>query len=159
METEKDAAFMREAIRLSVEKMQQGFGGPFGAVVVRQGEIISKGFNQVLSSNDPTAHAEVDAIRKAAKKLGTHDLSDCELYTSCEPCPMCLGAIYWARLRKVCYGNTHDDAAQIGFDDAFIYKEIEKPLAQRQIPMQQCLASEAKEAFALWEKLESKRPY
>src|SRR5215217_6224373 len=116
--------FMREAIRLSIEKMQAGFGGPFGAVVVRNGEIIARGFNNVTSSCDPTAHAEVDAIRKACATLQKFQLDDCELYTSCEPCPMCLGAIYWARFRKVFYGNTKKDAAIAGFDDQFIYDEI-----------------------------------
>ena len=119
--------FMREAIRLSVEKMQAGLGGPFGAVVVRNGEIIARGYNNVLTSNDPTAHAEVDAIRKACAALGTFQLQDCELYTSCEPCPMCLGAIYWARPKVVYYGNTKEDAAAIGFDDQFIYDEINLP--------------------------------
>ena len=142
--------FMQEAIRLSIEKMQAGFGGPFGAVVVRNGEIIAYGFNNVTSSNDPTAHAEVDAIRKACRALGTYQLTDCELYTSCEPCPMCLGAIYWARPKMVYYGNTKQDAAQAGFDDQFIYEELEKPLAQRAIPMQQLLPEEAQVAFEAW---------
>lgn len=151
--------FMREAIRLSVEKMEQGYGGPFGAVVVRNGEIISRGYNNVLSSNDPTAHAEVDAIRKAAQVLGCFDLSDCDLYTSCEPCPMCLGAIYWARFRNVYYGNTRQDAASIGFDDALIYEEIEKPIEQRKIPMQQLLPEEALKGFRAWEQKENKKEY
>ena len=135
--------FMREAIRLSIEKMQAGHGGPFGAVVVRDGQIIARGFNQVTSTNDPTCHAEVDAIRKACAALGTFQLPDCDLYTSCEPCPMCLGAIYWARPRRVFYGNTKQDAAAVGFDDQFIYDEIEKPLHERQIPMQELLREEA----------------
>ena len=147
----QNQTFMREAIRLSEDKMRQGHGGPFGAVVVRNGEVVARGFNNVLSSNDPTAHAEVDAIRKASQALGTFDLSDCELYTSCEPCPMCLGAIYWARFRKVYYGNTRQDAANIGFDDALIYEEIGKPLAERKIPMQQLLPGEARKAFEAWE--------
>lgn len=142
--------FMREAICLSIEKMEAGFGGPFGAVVVRNGEIIARGYNNVTSSNDPTAHAEIDAIRKACQVLGTHQLEDCELYTSCEPCPMCLGAIYWARPSKVYYGNTKADAANIGFDDQFIYQEIEKPLYQRTIPMEQLLQEEALEGFKAW---------
>lgn len=141
---------MREAIRLSVEKMQAGYGGPFGAVVVRDGEIIARGYNNVTSSNDPTAHAEVDAIRKACQALGTYQLSDCELYTSCEPCPMCLGAIYWARPKKVYYGNSKTDAARIGFDDQFIYEELEKQLPERQIPMEQLLPEEAREGFDAW---------
>lgn len=142
--------FMREAIRLSVEKMRDGFGGPFGAVIVRNGEIIAEGFNNVLSSNDPTAHAEVDAIRKACQKLGTYQLIDCELYTSCEPCPMCLGAIYWARPIAVYYANTKQDAAQAGFDDQFIYEELDRPLTLRKIPMRQILQEEAKVAFQEW---------
>ncbi len=155
----QEQQFMREAIRLSVEKMEQGYGGPFGAIVVRDGEIIARGFNNVLASNDPTAHAEVDAIRKASQALSTFDLSDCELYTSCEPCPMCLGAIYWARFRKVYYGNTRQDAANIGFDDALIYEEIEKPIAQRRIPMEQLLPTEAKAGFTAWEQREEKKSY
>ncbi|MHA6247656.1 nucleoside deaminase [Pontibacter sp. CAU 1760] len=153
------STFMREAIRLSVDKMKQGNGGPFGAVVVQNGEIIARGYNNVLSSNDPTAHAEVDAIRKASQALGRFDLSDCELYTSCEPCPMCLGAIYWARLRKVYYGNTRDDAARIGFDDALIYEEITKPLEERIIPMEPLLSEEAKAGFDAWEANETKTNY
>lgn len=141
---------MREAIRLSIEKMKAGFGGPFGAVIVRNNQIIARGFNNVLSSNDPTAHAEVDAIRKACATLQTYQLTDCDLYTSCEPCPMCLGAIYWARFRKVYYGNSKQDAAAIGFDDHFIYGELEKPLAARSIPMEQLLPEEANAAFQEW---------
>ena|SRR5687767_6183719 len=151
--------YMQEAIKLSIEKMQAGFGGPFGAVVVKDGKIIARGFNNVTSSNDPTAHAEVDAIRKACKELGTFQLDDCELYTSCEPCPMCLGAIYWARPKVVYYGNTKIDAANIGFDDQFIYDEIEKPLAERTIPMIQFMAAEALEGFKAWETKPDKTEY
>ena len=139
--------------------MRQGYGGPFGAVVVRNGEIVARGFNNVLISKDPTAHAEVDAIRKASEALDTFDLSDCELYTSCEPCPMCLGAIYWARFRKVYYGNTRQDAANIGFDDALIYEEIGKPLAERKIPMQQLLPGEARKVFEAWEQNADRKNY
>jgi guanine deaminase len=142
--------YMREAIRLSIEKMQAGLGGPFGAIIVRNGEIIARGYNNVLASNDPTAHAEVDAIRKACAVLGTFQLPDCELYTSCEPCPMCLGAIYWARPKVVYFGNTKEDAAAIGFDDQFIYNEIELPLAQRAIPMFPLLREEALAGFRAW---------
>jgi tRNA(Arg) A34 adenosine deaminase TadA len=156
---EQKQAYMREAIQLSVEEMEKGNGGPFGAVVVRGGEIVARGFNNVLASNDPTAHAEVEAIRKAAQALGSFDLSDCELYTSCEPCPMCLGAIYWARLRKVYYGNTRQDAANIGFDDALIYDEIEKPIEQRKIPMQQLLPEEARKGFDAWVQKENRQSY
>lgn len=143
---------MREAIRLSIEKMQAGYGGPFGAVVVRNGEIIARGYNQVLASNDPTAHAEVDAIRKACALLNTYQLSDCDLYTSCEPCPMCLGAIYWSRFRKVYYGNTQQNAAAIGFDDQFIYDQLNKPHPERLISMEQLLPEEAIAAFQEWSK-------
>ena len=150
---------MREAIRLSIEKMQAGYGGPFGAVIVRDGEIIARGYNNVLSSNDPTAHAEVDAIRKACTTLGTHQLLDCELYTSCEPCPMCLGAIYWARPKAVYYGNTKHDAAKIGFDDEFIYEELEKPFHDRSIPMIPLLREEAWEAFKIWTEKTDRQDY
>lgn len=157
--TEEQKNFMREAIRLSVEKMEAGFGGPFGAVVVRDGEIISRGYNNVLATNDPTAHAEVDAIRKACQALGTFQLTDCELYTSCEPCPMCLGAIYWARPRKVYYANSKTDAADAGFDDQFIYDEIDKDAPERSIPMVQMLREEAQEAFEKWATKEDKQVY
>ncbi|WP_242927134.1 nucleoside deaminase [Pontibacter vulgaris] len=157
MRSEED--FMCEAIRLSIEKMEAGFGGPFGAVVVRNGEIIAYGYNNVTSSNDPTAHAEVDAIRKACQALGTYQLNDCELYTSCEPCPMCLGAIYWARPRKVYYGNTKADAAAIGFDDQFIYEELNKELPNRQIPMVQLLHEEALESFKAWQQKTDRQEY
>ncbi|WP_192821175.1 nucleoside deaminase [Rufibacter sp. LB8] len=151
--------FMREAIRLSIEKMKEGKGGPFGAVVVKNGEIIARGFNNVTSSNDPTAHAEVDAIRKACQALGSFQLTGCDLYTSCEPCPMCLGAIYWARPDRVFYGNTKIDAAAIGFDDAFIYEELELPLHNRSLPMEQFLRDEALAGFREWEKMEGKTEY
>jgi len=141
---------MREAIRLSRQKMQAGAGGPFGAVVVRQGKIIARGWNRVTSANDPTAHAEVTAIRAACRKLGTFQLADCELYTSCEPCPMCLAAIYWARFRRVYYANSRRDAARIKFDDDFIYREVARPVAQRKIPMTQLLRAEALKVFAEW---------
>jgi guanine deaminase len=143
--------FMREAIRLSLEKSRENCGGPFGAVVVREGEIIGRGWNQVTSKNDPTAHAEVMAIRAACKKLNTFQLDDCELYASCEPCPMCLSAIYWARIRRIFYANTRRDAARIKFDDDLIYREISRPMARRKIPMRQLLRPEALKAFAAWE--------
>ena len=142
---------MREAIRLSLEKSRKNCGGPFGAVVVRAGEIIGRGWNQVTSKNDPTAHAEVVAILAACKKLNTFQLADCELYTSCEPCPMCLSAIYWARVRRIFYANTRRDAARIKFDDDLIYREISRPMARRKIPMRQLLRPEALKAFAAWE--------
>ncbi len=146
-----DAKFMREAIRLSRSKMRAGCGGPFGAVVVRRGKIIARGWNQVTSANDPTAHAEVSAIREACRKLETFQLDDCELYTSCEPCPMCLAAIYWARLKHVYYANTRQDAAQIDFDDSLIYREVAKPVSRRLIPLKQLLRPEALKVFAEWQ--------
>ena len=151
--------FMSEAIRLSLEKMQGNHGGPFGAVVVCDGQIISRGFNCVTSLNDPTGHAEIVAIRNACRELATFQLSDCQLFTSCEPCPMCLGAIYWARLQAVFYACTRDDAADIGFDDKFIYDEILQPPAQRRIPMVQMLREEALTAFRGWDSKQDKTPY
>ena len=143
-------ALMRRAITLSMEKMQSGSGGPFGAVIARNGEVVAEGWNQVTSSADPTAHAEVVAIRRACEALGTFELRDCEIFTSCEPCPMCLGAIYWARLGRIWYGNDRSDAAAIGFDDEFLYREIALPLAQRSLPTQRLLAGEARSAFNAW---------
>src|ERR1700722_11425186 len=151
--------FMWAAIRLSLQKMRENRGGPFGAVVVRDGEIIARGWNQVTSSDDPTAHAEVVAIRRACKKLKSFQLDRCELYTSCEPCPMCLGAIYWARLRKIYYANTRKDAAAIKFDDDFLYREVVRPVSRRKIPMTQLLHQEALQVFAEWRKKTDKIPY
>ena len=142
--------FMRAAIRLSRQKMRANQGGPFGALVVRRGQVVGRGWNQVTSTNDPTAHAEVMAIRAACRRLKTFQLDDCELYASCEPCPMCLAAIYWARLRKVYYANTRRDAARINFEDDFIYREIARPVSRRKIPMQQLLRGEALKVFAEW---------
>lgn len=141
---------MRMAIALSEKNVLESLGGPFGAVIVREGKVIAKSGNKVTSSNDPTAHAEVSAIRLACKKLKSYDLSGCIIYTSCEPCPMCLSAIYWARIAIVYYANTKTDAADIGFDDKFIYEELEKPMLQRQLPVSQLLRDEAQEAFKLW---------
>ncbi|MBN1442277.1 MAG: nucleoside deaminase [Planctomycetes bacterium] len=141
---------MREAIQLSFEKMLEGAGGPFGAVIARGGEIVARGHNRVTSALDPTAHAEIVAIREACRALGRFHLEDCALYASCEPCPMCLGAIYWARIGSVFYANTREDAAAIGFDDDFIYREIERPLESRRVPMVQILREEAQEAFRAW---------
>jgi tRNA(Arg) A34 adenosine deaminase TadA len=151
--------FMREAIRLSIENMRAGNGGPFGAVIVKDGKIIARGFNQVTSSNDPTAHAEVVAIREACKVLNSFQLDDCEIYTSCEPCPMCLGAIYWARPSKMYYANTKKDAANIGFDDQFIYEELDLPLDKRQLSAEQLLQDEAIIAFKEWEEKTNKIEY
>ena len=156
---EKEKQFMREAIKLSIDKMRAGVGGPFGAVVVKDGEIIARGFNKVTSSNDPTAHAEVVAIREACAKLGTFQLDDCELYTSCEPCPMCLGAIYWARPAKVFYANTKQDAANIDFDDQFIYDELEVSIPERKLPMIPLLRDEANVAFKEWQEKTDKVEY
>ena len=151
--------FMREAIRLSIQKMRRGQGGPFGAVVVRDGRIIGRGWNQVTSANDPTAHAEVVAIRAACQRLKTFQLDDCDLYTSCEPCPMCLSAIYWARLRNVFYGNTRQDAARINFDDDFIYREVGLPIGKRQRKLKQVLRKEALAAFEEWSRKPDKVLY
>ena len=144
--------FMREAIRLSIQMMRRGKGGPFGAVVVRKGKVVGRGSNQVTSANDPTAHAEIVAIRAACKRLKTFQLDDCDLYTSCEPCPMCLSAIYWARLANVFYGNTRKDAARIDFDDDFIYREVALPIGKRTLKMKQLLHDEALAAFAEWQR-------
>jgi guanine deaminase len=149
---------MRKAIALSEESVKNG-GGPFGAVIAKDGEIISGASNSVTIDNDPTAHAEVNAIRQATKKLGTFDLSGCEIYTSCEPCPMCLGAIYWAHLDRIYYANDRKDAARIGFDDDFIYKEIELKPADRSKQMEILLPEEAKKAFQMWEQSSSKTEY
>ncbi|MGH8022998.1 MAG: nucleoside deaminase, partial [Limisphaerales bacterium] len=139
----KSEDFMREAIRLSRQNMSANQGGPFGAVIVRGDKIIARGWNRVSAKNDPTAHAEIVAIRLACKKLGRFDLNDCELYASCEPCPMCLGAVYWSRLMGVYYGTTRDDAAAIHFADAFIYDEIRRPRSRRAIPLKPLLREEA----------------
>ncbi len=140
---------MREAIGLAERSVREG-GGPFGCVVVRRGGVVGRGRNRVTASNDPTAHAEVVAIREACAGLGTFKLSDCELYTSCEPCPMCLGAIYWARLARVYYGNTRADAAAIGFDDDFIYREVPLEPGRRSLAMHPLLRDEAQAAFQAW---------
>jgi guanine deaminase len=150
---------MARAIQLSVENVRSGKGGPFGAVVAKEGSIIAEGVNQVTSSHDPTAHAEVLAIRQACQKLGVFELKGCELYTSCEPCPMCLGAIYWVRLTRVYFGNLAEDASKVGFDDSFIYREIVQPYAQRRIPMIQMMREEALAAFREWDEKPNKIPY
>lgn len=142
--------FMARAIQLSINSVHSGRGGPFGAVIVRHGEIVAEAVNQVTSSNDPTAHAEILAIRQACAKLRAFELKDCELYTSCEPCPMCLGAIYWARLARIYYANTAADAAWIGFDDSFIYRELQLPHSARRIPAIQMMREEALAGFRAW---------
>ena len=150
--------FMQRAIDLSRESVKSG-GGPFGAVIVKNGKIISEASNGVTQNNDPTGHAEINAIRKAATALQNFDLSGCEIYSSCEPCPMCLGAIYWARLDRLYFANTKSDAAKINFDDQFIYEEIEKPFAERKLITKQIMRDEAIKAFQDWDKLEGKIRY
>ncbi len=150
---------MREAIALSVEKMEEGEGGPFGALVVKNGEVIGRGWNRVTSTNDPTAHAEVMAIRDACRKLGTFDLSGCEIYASCEPCPMCLAAICWARLDKLYFAATRKDAADAGFADEIIYEELSKPREKRRLPAEQGLPDEARKAFERWKAKAGRTPY
>jgi guanine deaminase len=151
--------FMQRAVALSRRGMDEGRGGPFGAVVVSQGRIVGEGENRVTSTNDPTAHAEMVAIRAACAALARFDLSGCDIYTSCEPCPMCLSAIYWARLDHVYYANGRADAARIGFDDALIYEEVAKPLASRRVPMVRLVVKEAKEVFDAWVKKPDRVPY
>lgn len=153
-----DKELMRRAIVLSQESVVNG-GGPFGAVIAKDGEIISEASNSVTIDNDPTAHAEVNSIRKATKKLGTFDLTGCVIYTSCEPCPMCLGAIYWAHLDKIYYANDRKDAAKIGFDDDFIYQEIALAPADRKKKMEILLRDEAIKAFEMWEEKGDKEEY
>lgn len=153
------AEFMRRAIALALENVCSGRGGPFAALVVKDGRILAEGANRVTTTNDPTAHAEVVAIREACRKLGDFQLSGCDLYTTCEPCPMCLGAIYWARPARIFYACLAADAAAAGFDDAFIYEELERPLDARRIPMQQLLRDESLEIFSLWKRQENKTAY
>ena len=157
--SDNDIRFMRRAIELASEGMEAGCGGPFGCVVVKDGRIVGEAYNQVLANNDPTAHAEVSAIRKACHNLGTYQLDGCVIYTSCEPCPMCLGAIYWARPEKVYYAATRQDAANGGFDDAFIYEELNLEPEQRRIPCDVLLRHEAVAAFDVWRQKADKRSY
>ena len=150
---------MARAVQLSIESAREGRGGPFGAVVVRGGDILAEGTNHVTSTNDPTAHAEMLAIRLACQKLGSFELKDCELYTSCEPCPMCFGAIYWARLSRIYFATTAEDAAKIGFDDSFIYGELKQQPSRRRIPAIQMMRAEALEAFRAWTDKDDKLRY
>ena len=150
--------FMKRAIELSVESVNNG-GGPFGCVVVKGDKIIAEGSNKVTSNNDPTAHGEIVAIREACKKLNNFSLNQCELYSTCEPCPMCLSAIYWARIEKIYYGNTREDARKIDFDDSLIYTELQKSIDKRKIPMIQIMGNEALKAFELWDKKKDKIKY
>ena len=159
MEDKEKIKFMQEAILLANEGMIANTGGPFGTVVVKDGKIIGRGNNRVTSTNDPTAHAEVVAIRDACKNLGSFQLKGCEIYTTCEPCPMCLGAIYWARPSKLYYGCSKKDAADIGFDDAFIYHEIKLPLQERKIQFIQLLREEALESFKEWKAKDNRISY
>ena len=156
--TEKDREFMREAIRLADDSIKKG-GGSFGAVIVKDGEIIAGSSNSVTIDNDPTAHAEINTIRKACRKLGTFDLTGCTIYTSCEPCPMCLGAIYWAHISKIFYGNTRKDAHDILFDDDFIYEELDRPMDDRTVPISPLLHNEALFTFLRWAAKDDKKEY
>jgi guanine deaminase len=159
MNPEQERAFMLHAVRLSAERMREGAGGPFGAVIVRDGKVVAEGWNRVTSTNDPTAHAEVTAIREACAELGTFSLEGSEIFTSCEPCPMCLAAIYWARLDRITFANTRADAAAIGFDDALIYGEVSKPIEDRAIPTLRLSLPEAEAVFAEWRENPDKVPY
>jgi len=150
--------FMKRAIELSVESVNNG-GGPFGSVIVKDNKIIAEGFNKVTSNKDPTAHGEIVAIREACKKLNNFSLNQCELYSTCEPCPMCLSAIYWARIDKIYYANTRDDARKIDFDDSIIYAELQKNIDKRKIPMIQIMRNDALKAFELWDKKKDKVKY
>jgi len=154
-----DNPFMARAIQLSLYNVLSGGGGPFGAVIVKDGNVIAEGVNRVTAANDPTAHAEVVAIRTACAKLGVFALQNCEIYTSCEPCPMCLGAIYWARLARIYFGNVAADASKIGFDDSFIYQEFAEPFSGRRIPMLQLMHEQALSAFRAWQAKPNKISY
>jgi len=151
--------FMARAIQLSIDNVVSGQGGPFGAVIVKDGSIIAEGVNRVTATNDPSAHAEVVAIRNACAKLASFELNNCEIYTSCEPCPMCLGAIYWARLVRIYFGNAAADASKAGFDDSFIYHEFGRPFPLRSIPMVQMMHEDALAAFRAWQEKSNKIPY
>jgi guanine deaminase len=159
MDPEQRRAFLRHAVRLSAERMREGSGGPFGAIVVKDGKVIAEGWNRVTSTNDPTAHAEITAIRRACEALGTFSLNGSEIFSSCEPCPMCLAAIYWARLDRITFANSRADAAAIGFDDDLIYGEVSKPIEHRLIPTTKLDLPEADAVFAEWHAKADKIPY
>ena len=159
MTHQSNPAYMRRAIELATQNVLAGTGGPFAALIVRNGEVIAEAANSVTTTNDPTAHGEINAIRKACAKLGTFSLAGCEIYSSCEPCPMCLAAIYWARLGALYFGSNQQDAARAGFDDAFLYEEFRKSREFRSIPSEQIMQLEAWEAFAAWISLPSKVDY
>ncbi len=156
---EQRKLFMEEAIKLAVENVKSGNGGPFGAIIVKNGEIIARGTNLVTTANDPTAHAEIVAIREACKKLDSFQLDDCEIYTSCEPCPMCLGAIYWARPSKIFFAATKEDAAKAGFDDSFIYQEIPLNIENRSIPTENLKPGSSADPFVAWKTKSDKIEY
>lgn len=156
--TNQDKCFMQQVIDLSIENVANG-GGPFGAVIVRDGEVVATGVNRVTANNDPTAHAEVSAIRAACQKEGSFKLEGCTIYTSCEPCPMCLSAIYWAGLSRICFANTKQDAEDINFGDKFIYEEIERPISERAIPTESFMREEALQAFRDWKEKTDKVEY
>lgn len=156
--SKEDARFMQIAIDLSVENVSRG-GGPFGAVIVKDGEVVATGANRVVPNNDPTAHAEVSAIRQACSELGTFKLDGCTIYSSCEPCPMCLSAIYWSGISRLCYGNTKNDAAAIDFDDSFIYDQLHLSYDQRSLKCEHFMRNEALAAFRLWSEKEDKVEY
>ena len=159
MNIDQQKVFMHEAIRLSMENVQSDNGGPFGTVIVKNGKIIATGVNEVTKSNDPTAHAEMIAIRNACEKLNSFQLDGCDIYCSCEPCPMCLGAIYWARPKSIYFANSKKDAAEINFDDNFIYQEIKLPIHERKLTITQLLRDEAQSVFLQWQESENKIEY
>jgi tRNA(Arg) A34 adenosine deaminase TadA len=159
MASEIDRKYLQQAVELAKQGIKDGMGGPFGCIIVKDGEVVGKGCNQVTSSNDPTAHAEVVAIRDACRRLGNYQLTDCDVYTSCEPCPMCLGALYWARPRRVVYASTRHEAADAGFDDAFIYIEINVPPGDRKIPFSHESLDEAAAVFRSWKTKGDKKLY
>lgn len=159
MNKEQDQHFIRKAIEIGRQGMQAKLGGPFGALIVKDGEVIGRSSNRVTSTNDPTAHAEVKAIREACQRLGDFSLAGCVLYASCEPCPMCLGAIYWARLDRIVYAASDEDAAKAGFDDQFIYQELERPIKERSLPTDQILKEEGAQLFQEWVAKEDRVEY
>jgi tRNA(Arg) A34 adenosine deaminase TadA len=159
MASENDRKYLQQAIELAKQGVKDGMGGPFGCIIVKDGEVVGRGCNQVTSSNDPTAHAEVVAIRDACRRLGDYQLTDCDVYTSCEPCPMCLGALYWARPRRVVFASTRHEAADAGFDDAFIYIEINVPPGDRKIPFSHESLDEAAAVFRSWKTKGDKKLY
>lgn len=159
MAIENDRKFLQQAVELARQGIKNGKGGPFGCIIVKDGQVIGRGCNQVTSSNDPTAHAEVVAIRDACQHLGDYQLKDCDVYTSCEPCPMCLGALYWARPRRVIFASTRDEAAEAGFDDALIYQEINVAAGERKIPFDHQALEEAIALFGLWKEMGDKKLY